>query len=97
MDPGVVQLHNSLQTDNNIHSINYKQHPWVTGNISNTVSRRLSQAYIQSAHLRYEVLLNPLQLGPLPAILCHYSLFIELMSQVPILIIVERAINTNKK
>jgi hypothetical protein len=50
-----------------------------------------SQVIIQSAYLRYEVLLNPLQLGPLPAIFCHQSLFIELMSQVPILIIVKRA------
>lgn len=41
--------------------------------------------------LRYKVLLDSLELGPFPPVLCHNCLFIELMGQVTILVNEQRA------
>lgn len=47
-------------------------------------------------YLRYEILVDPLQLGLLSPIFSHHCLFVELMSQISILIKIQRAASNKK-
>lgn len=87
MDTGMVKLHNTLEKETEQTIFKSRDHS----------KHQVTAVNVANSHLWNQVLLNPLQLGLFSAIFCHHCLFIEFMSKISILVVVQRAANTTRK
>lgn len=83
MDAGMLQLYNPLQNETHFQQMSNKPHTH-------------TNTHKAFPHLWNQILLDPLQLGLLPSIFGHHRLLVELVGQVSVLVVVQRAGNTTQ-